>query len=136
VRLDLHDRRLDSGGIDDLSGAFGDLSSSNETESVYSRYKRKDSDDRGPLLQFHMPGGRSLAAATSVGGVAVLAGVAMQKRRRRRLFQNAAGAVKLAPMLGLCIAFRAALFDHMRAEVAALLHGAGGDGKALAFELS
>jgi hypothetical protein len=23
VRLDLHDRRLDSGGVDDLSGAFG-----------------------------------------------------------------------------------------------------------------
>ena len=52
------------------------------------------------------------------------------------MFQNAAGAVELAPMVGLCIAFGAALFENVCTEVAALLHGARGNGKAFMFKLS
>jgi hypothetical protein len=51
------------------------------------------------------------------------------------MFQNASGAVELEPMLGLCIALGAALFEHVCAEVAALLHRAGGNWKAFMFEL-
>ena len=39
-------------------------------------------------------------------------------------------------MLGFDFVFGAALFKHVRTELAALPHGAGGDGKPFVFELS